>query len=157
MDESPKVTKFDAKSQEGIFVGYSKSSKAYRVFLPNQKIVIESVHVKFNETTNLVVEKGIEIVGEAQPKELVNNTKNSQGTRVENEDESPQVDHGSEDQNVGNEETTPTPTQDEQYHIPENLREVPSHPLTNVIGNPREGVKTRSKHHSLIAHCAFVS
>ena len=113
LDESPKVTKFDAKSQEGIFVGYSKSSKAYRVFLPNQKIVIESVHVKFNETTNLVVEKGIEIVGEEQPKEVVNNTKNSQGIRVEVEDEPPQVDHGSEDQNVGNEETTPTPTQDE--------------------------------------------
>ena len=26
-----------------------------------------------------------------------------------------------------------------------------------MIGNPREGVRTRSTYHSLIAHCAFVS
>ena len=41
--------------------------------------------------------------------------------------------------------------------IPEELREVSSHPLTNVIGNPREGVRTRSSSLQHIAHCAFVS
>ena len=65
-DESPKVTKFDAKSQEGIFIGYAKISRAYRVFIPSQKTVVESVHVKFDENTNLVVEKGNENAGDEQ-------------------------------------------------------------------------------------------
>ncbi|KAF3320263.1 mitochondrial protein [Carex littledalei] len=42
------------------------------------------------------------------------------------------------------------------YQPPEDLREVSSH-LSNVIGNPREGVRTRSGLNQMIAHCAFVS
>ena len=63
LDEGPKVTKFDSKSQEGIFVGYSKTSKGYRVYLSKTKIVVESMHVKFDENTNLEVEKGHQNVG----------------------------------------------------------------------------------------------
>ena len=66
LDESPKVTKFDAKSQEGIFIGYAKTCRVYRVFIPSQKTVVESVHVKFDENTNLVVEKGNENAGDKQ-------------------------------------------------------------------------------------------
>jgi Reverse transcriptase (RNA-dependent DNA polymerase) len=47
--------------------------------------------------------------------------------------------------------------QSTSYQPPENLREVSSHPLSNVIGNPREGVRTRSGVNLMIAHCAFVS
>ena len=43
------------------------------------------------------------------------------------------------------------------YQPPENLREVSSHPLSNVIGDPRQGVRTRSNLNQMIAHCAFVS
>ena len=44
--------KCDAKSNVGIFLGYSSSSKAYRVF--NQKIMVveESIHVVFYESNN---------------------------------------------------------------------------------------------------------
>ena len=77
LDESPKVTKFDAKSLEGIFVGYSRTSKAYRIFIPSQKTVVESVHVKFNENTNLVVEKGDENTGDEQSKETEINATDS--------------------------------------------------------------------------------
>ena len=44
------LDKFDAKSNEGIFVGYSTRSKAYRIF--NKKIftIEESLHVKFDES-----------------------------------------------------------------------------------------------------------
>ena len=63
LDESPKITKFDSKSIEGIFVGYSLTSKAYRIYIAMHNVVIESIHVKFNESTNEVAEKGIETAG----------------------------------------------------------------------------------------------
>ena len=42
--------KFDAKSNVGIFLGYSSSSKAYRVFNKKTMVVEESVHVVFDES-----------------------------------------------------------------------------------------------------------
>nr|GEZ51871.1 hypothetical protein [Tanacetum cinerariifolium] len=48
--------KFDAKGDEGYFVGYSLSSKAFRVFNKRTKKVEENLHVDFLE--NKLVEKG---------------------------------------------------------------------------------------------------
>ncbi|CAM8980299.1 unnamed protein product [Rhodiola kirilowii] len=42
--------KFDARSDEGVFVGYSSHSKAYKVFNLRLEQVEESVHVRFDET-----------------------------------------------------------------------------------------------------------
>jgi hypothetical protein len=39
------LDKFDAKSSEGIFLGYSTRSKAYRVFNKKNSIVEETMHV----------------------------------------------------------------------------------------------------------------
>ena len=41
--------KFDAKSDEGIFLGYSQISKAYRVFNKWTLSVEESIHIVFDE------------------------------------------------------------------------------------------------------------
>ncbi|KAK8625938.1 hypothetical protein V6N13_057093 [Hibiscus sabdariffa] len=41
--------KFDAKSDEAIFLGYSSNSKAYRVFNKRTLVVEESMHVVFND------------------------------------------------------------------------------------------------------------
>ncbi|KAG8639749.1 hypothetical protein MANES_14G166140v8 [Manihot esculenta] len=42
--------KFDSKTNEGIFLGYSTSSKSYRVFNKRTLIVEESMHVVFDES-----------------------------------------------------------------------------------------------------------
>ena len=42
--------KFDAKSYEGIFVGYSSTSKGYRIFMKSSLSIEESIHVKFEES-----------------------------------------------------------------------------------------------------------
>ncbi|XP_075104577.1 uncharacterized protein LOC142178612 [Nicotiana tabacum] len=42
--------KFDAKSDEGIFLGYSSQRKAYKIYNKRTQYVEESVHVIFNET-----------------------------------------------------------------------------------------------------------
>nr|KYP46727.1 Copia protein [Cajanus cajan] len=41
--------KFDSKIDEGILLGYSKRSRAYRVFNNKTKTVEEAIHVKFDE------------------------------------------------------------------------------------------------------------
>ena len=41
--------KFDAKSDEGIFFGYSTRSKAYKCLNSNTKKVVESKNVNFDE------------------------------------------------------------------------------------------------------------
>ena len=46
------LSKFDERSDEGIFLGYSIVSKAYRVYNKKTRTVQESVHVRFDENTN---------------------------------------------------------------------------------------------------------
>nr|GEV52558.1 hypothetical protein [Tanacetum cinerariifolium] len=50
------LRKFDAKGDEGYFVGYSLSSKAFRVFKKRTKKVEENLHVDFLE--NKLIKKG---------------------------------------------------------------------------------------------------
>ncbi|XP_038992978.1 uncharacterized protein LOC120116622, partial [Hibiscus syriacus] len=47
--------KFDAKSDEGIFLGYSLNSKAYRVFNKRTLVVEESIHVVFDEAIRMLL------------------------------------------------------------------------------------------------------
>ena len=44
------VGNFDVRFNEGIFLGYSTLSKAYRVFNKNSLIAEESIHVVFDES-----------------------------------------------------------------------------------------------------------
>nr|GEZ85608.1 retrotransposon protein, putative, Ty1-copia subclass [Tanacetum cinerariifolium] len=55
--------KFDAKGDEGYFIGYSLSSKAFRVFNKRTKKIEENLHVDFLE--NRSIEKGTEDVHQA--------------------------------------------------------------------------------------------
>ena len=52
--------KFDSKSDNGIFLGYSHSSRAYRVYNKRNKVVEESPHVLFDESdVDLIKDKDI--------------------------------------------------------------------------------------------------
>ena len=44
------IGKFDAKADNGIFIGYSSHSHAYRIYNKHTMTVEESVHVVFDET-----------------------------------------------------------------------------------------------------------
>ena len=46
------LEKFDSKANKGIFLGYSTSSKAYRIFNKRTLVVEESMHVVFDETNS---------------------------------------------------------------------------------------------------------
>jgi hypothetical protein len=161
LNKIPRNIKFDPKSTEGIFVGYSITSKAYRVDIPSSRIVVESVYVKFDECTNKEAEKDIKIIGVEVP-HVKDDRTDQRLIEIDGplEQSTPVIQEAQMQGNALNEEQIPTeepiPAQTE-YHIPESLREVSSHPLSNVIGNLREGVRTRSGLIQMIVHCAFIS
>ena len=53
--------KFDAKSNEGIFLGYSTNNRAYRVYNKCTKTVMESINVVIDDT---IFDKDIDDDGE---------------------------------------------------------------------------------------------
>jgi len=44
-----KRTKLEPSNKKGLFVGYSETSKAYRVFIPEKRKIVISRDVKFEE------------------------------------------------------------------------------------------------------------
>ena len=61
------VGKFDSWSDEGIFLGYSSTSKAYQVYNKRTMKVMETVNVVIDEFSDSNFEKGIEEL----PKEIL--------------------------------------------------------------------------------------
>ena len=59
--------KFDSRSDEGIFLGYSSTSKAYRVYNKRTKRVREIVNVVIDEASD----SGSEKISEEIPKEIL--------------------------------------------------------------------------------------
>ncbi|GJW80857.1 retrovirus-related pol polyprotein from transposon TNT 1-94 [Tanacetum coccineum] len=103
------LTKFDPKSYEGVFLGYSQNSKAYIILNKHTKKIKESLNVTFDETpspfkTSPLVDDDLdeeEAIRETEKKNL---------------------------ENV---------VEDETLEIDEivNIKESRNHPLENVIGN----------------------
>ena len=61
------VGKFDSQSDEGIFLGYSSTSKAYRVYNKRTIKVIETMNVVIDKSSDSSFEEGIEEL----PKEIL--------------------------------------------------------------------------------------
>lgn len=54
------VGKFDTRNDEGIFLGYSSSSKAYRVFNKRTSKVMETVNVVIDKTSTTTTQKEVD-------------------------------------------------------------------------------------------------
>ena len=67
LEDRENVGKFDSRSDEGIFLGYSSTSKAYRVYNRRTIKVMETVNVVIDESSDSSSEKGIEEL----PKEIL--------------------------------------------------------------------------------------
>jgi len=52
LDKNPNKKKLDSRSKRGIFVGYSDQSKAYRVWLPDERKIDITRDVRFIKTSN---------------------------------------------------------------------------------------------------------
>ena len=60
LEDRENVGKFDSRSNKGIFLGYSSTSKAYRVYNKRTMKVMEIMNVVIDESSDSSFEKGIE-------------------------------------------------------------------------------------------------
>lgn len=129
--------KFDAKVNEGIFLGDSSSSKAYHAFNKRSLDVEESILVVFDESNTLAKRDDEDIVDLDKVIEKL-------ATSEENEESHVQVQE----------------TQEPKEKMPQNNNELSkawkyakSHPLDQIIGKIEKGVSTCSslKHVNNIA------
>ena len=59
LNNNEKLGKFDSKTDIGIFLGYSSTSKAYRIFNKRTLVIEESMHVVFDESCNNISNESI--------------------------------------------------------------------------------------------------
>ena len=143
--------KFDSKSDEGIFLGYSQHGHAYRVYNKRTMLIEESVHVNFDEANQDMQERP-ETHADESP--IIQPT----GTELENKTEETSVlpeiqsieaeDQYAEQEHVANRINSDLP---KDWRIPRNLS------LDNVIGQVQKGVSNRSTLNQFCEHMAFVS
>lgn len=137
--------KFDSKTDVGIFLGYSFSSKAYRVFNKRTLVVEESMHVVFDEsnafsTKEIIYDEVEGLKKNLKEMEIKDTSKNNQ---QQNEDVEEIVE---ETQGEGNSKT-----------LPKDWKFVQSHPKDLILGDPSQGVKTRSSLRNFCNNSAFIS
>ncbi|KAK2451628.1 putative mitochondrial protein [Trifolium repens] len=132
--------KLDPKSDEGIFLGYSTNSRAYRVYNSRKKVVMESYNVVVNDV-------------ETEKVDTVEYDVETSGPVLEEHGLEEQSDDKQED-NIENitGDTTNQPTQNKGPSV----RVQKNHPLELVIGNPEQGITTR-RSNDVIANSCFVS
>ncbi|GAV58333.1 hypothetical protein CFOL_v3_01867, partial [Cephalotus follicularis] len=131
------LCKFDAKVDEGIFLGYSNSSKAYRNFNKKILVVEEFVHVIFDKS-NVIIYSNIDDDDDEFLQEKVNDISLS---------DSPPLD-----------DVVGTSSQSLDISIPQvrNRNLIRDHPIDAIIGNPSKGVTTRSSYNAC-NYLAFIS
>ena len=123
--------KFDAKSDEGIFLGYSSNSKAFRIYKKRTMIIKESIHVAFYETNPI-----------RSRKEILDDIKNSlEDMHIHKKGHKGKGNGNNEDSQI-DEIKTSTDT-----NLPKGWRTSRYHPLDNIIGDISKGGTTR---HSLL-------
>lgn len=147
------LDKFDPKSDEHIFVGYSMNSKAYRCYNAQTRKIVESIHVKFNENAYLQTSNQHEIY---VPNDQI----------LHDEDElilpptNDQIETPNQTLEMHEVQTPPTqehneenvPNQPIEHHEPIEdaqpsnwwqIRDKQKHPQELIIGDVNQGVRTR--------------
>ncbi|XP_070040368.1 uncharacterized protein [Nicotiana tomentosiformis] len=147
--------KFDPKSDEGIFLGYSLSSRAYRVYNKRTLCIEESIHVVFVDTNphlgneKVLEDEKISIV----PKSAVTG-KDYQEELTGQQDQS--TEEYNEVQESSSTEQSTTEERETTTTIPNEWKSEPRYPHKFIIGNPHEGITTR-KSQKLNSHMALIS
>jgi hypothetical protein len=147
--------KFDPKSDEGIFLGYSANSHAYRVYNTRTKTMMESINVVIDDEIKAHSKRDIsQSTLETLPSLIdnVSDTSSAEVKPVSNSPNSPTATDVLPDV-VPIEETDPTSDQDSE---PLNPQIEPAswvklnHPSRQFLGNLNEGRRLRSRMRLLI-------
>ena len=126
--------KFDAKSDECIFLEYSLQSKAFRIM-----IIEESIHVYFDESNAILPRKDI----------LDEISESLEDMHIHGEDHKGKGDGNNEDSQIDEIKTNDD--------LPREWRASRYHPLDNIIGDISKGVTTRHSLKNICNNMAVVS
>ncbi|CAN1342175.1 Retrovirus-related Pol polyprotein from transposon TNT 1-94 [Linum perenne] len=145
--------KFDSRSSEAIFLGYSDHSKAYRVYNKSTLKVEESVHIVFNDKTENSSNSDEETSDFISPPAL--STVLPQNSTTSASSVSPSPSENSSQSLPTTLDSLPPPSDSSSTSIlpSHNVLTEPQapphiqkrHPASQVIGNPTERLVTRSK------------
>ncbi|KAJ9552915.1 hypothetical protein OSB04_016960 [Centaurea solstitialis] len=170
--------KFDKKADEGYFLGYSLTSKTFRVYNKRTKMVMETVYGTFDETVSMTSEH-------SNNEDLIL----SRNPRVDIQDvpESSSLNDSGPSENIcstsNSDQAIPIPSVDQSELTPDDQSEIPAiidendsqnnlddlailpaqlkwtraHPIYNVIGDVNDGVKTRSASANYCLYKSFLS
>src|SRR5256886_9376141 len=137
------LDKFDSRSDEGIFLGYSTRSKAYRIFNKNTSSIEESLHVRFDEQLSKpVIQETIE-----EPINKLEDHLVEKPINIGTKDDEEVLEEINEEDIVNIEQNTNPPSE---------LVELRDHPHEQVIGDITQGVRTRNQL-GLYSDCVFIS
>ncbi|RYR63475.1 hypothetical protein Ahy_A04g021284 [Arachis hypogaea] len=122
--------KFDAKADEGIFLGYSLTSKAFRVYNKRIMTMEESIHVAFDETNRYCARKDFD-----------ENVENFDSLNLNGEDKEKDLNEASTSSTKDSVQVEEIePSQAQINALPKDWRTSKDHPLDNVIGDVSKGV-----------------
>nr|GFC58619.1 Gag-Pol polyprotein [Tanacetum cinerariifolium] len=161
------------KGDECIFVGYSTQSRAYRVYNKRTRVIMESIHVNFDELPSMAsVQNSSDPAPTRQSIASAHNSSDPAPTCQKKA--SVQIKPYAENDEGANDEFInifSTPVQDKgetsSRHVdssnmhtfyqryPSEQRWTKDHPLEQVIGNPSQSVRTRRQLESDAEMCMF--
>ena len=152
MNNRENLGKFDAKSDEGIFLGYSTTSRAYRVVNKRTKTVMESINVKIDDAITKIEmvddeerpstkEPTIEV--EALDIEVEGSTPEEESTPINPRTETRSTSRTSSPLTPS--EVHPLISQNDEVSTSKkpSLRVIKNHPDSNIIGSLDEGLRLR--------------
>ena len=156
--------KFDAKSDEGIFLGYSTTSWAYRVFNKRTKTIMESINVDIDDAITKV-----EMVDDGEGPSTKEPTAEVEAFDIEVERPTPEkestpVNLRMETRSMSRTSSPLTPS---EVHLPisrndevstsktPSLRVIKNHSDSNNIGSLNEGLCLRKGNILLINHVTY--
>jgi hypothetical protein len=174
LKKGSRLSKFEKKCDEGFLLGYSTSSKAFRVWNLSSGQLEEVHDVEFDETNgsqeqeeNLDDVRGTQLVnamkdmdiGDIRPKQVIDiqddkdqvissPIKQASGSQVQNDD-------GASSSQVIQPIVQASSSQQVQVLQPTNIAR--DHPLDHIIGDITSGVQTRSRLAYFCEHYSFVS
>ncbi|MCH79438.1 gag-pol polyprotein [Trifolium medium] len=137
--------KIDPKGDEGIFLGYSSTSRAYRVFNSRTKAMMESINVVIDDMST-IRDPDVEIDDSSFLK-IPDVADNVATPNV------PEIPKKNEEAEINSREPEPEPA---TINKGPSIRIQKNHPTDLIIGDPVKGVTTR-RSNDAVANSCFVS